>query len=145
LLPVQIFSIGIILIYLICSLIAVKKDKKFNQFLSIVFLTAFLSGIVSPFAYRLDYSFGQNDLIRFAKLAKADNYTISTYRASRRYSLLYYSGLKKINFHIEDNLAQFQKELLKPANYLIVRNKDIKELPDNIRVVERGVKYSIIK
>ena len=38
-----------------------------------------------------------------------------------------------------------RNELYRKNNYLIVRNKEIKDLPVNTEIVKQGVKYSIIK
>lgn len=120
-------------------------ERSIKKFMVIVAVMTILGGFASPFGYKLDYSFGQNDLMQFAKMAKDNNYTISTYKTGKKYSLLYYSGLKNVEFHTGENPEWLRNELCRKNNYLIVRNKEIKDLPVNTEIVKQGVKYSIIK
>lgn len=120
-------------------------ERSMKKFMVIVAVMTILGGFASPFGYKLDYSFGQNDLMQFAKMAKDNNYTISTYKTGKKYSLLYYSGLKNVEFHTGENPEWLRNELCRKNNYLIVRNKEIKDLPVNTEIVKQGVKYSIIK
>lgn len=120
-------------------------ERSMKKFMVIVAVMTILGGFASPFGYKLDYSFGQNDLMQFAKMAKDNNYTISTYKTGKKYSLLYYSGLKNVEFHTGENPEWLRNELYRKNNYLIVRNKEIKDLPVNTEIVKQGVKYSIIK
>lgn len=133
-------SFAVSLFYLIRS---IAKDERFNSFVFQTVFMALLIGFTGPLAYKIDYSFGQNDLIRFAKFAKEKNYTISTYKTGSKYSLLYYSGLPQIDFHPYDNKEWLNGELKKENNLLIMRNKDIESLPVEIRC--RGIKYSAVK
>ena len=120
-------------------------ERSIKKFMVIVAVMTILGGFASPFGYKLDYSFGQNDLMQFAKMAKDNNYTISTYKTGKKYSLLYYSGLKNVEFQTGENSEWLRNELCRKNNYLIVRNKEIKDLPVNTEIVKQGVKYSIIK
>ena len=120
-------------------------ERSIKKFMVIVAVMTILGGFASPFGYKLDYSFGQNDLMQFAKMAKDNNYTISTYKTGKKYSLLYYSGLKNVEFQTGENPEWLRNELCRKNNYLIVRNKEIKDLPVNTEIVKQGVKYSIIK
>lgn len=119
-------------------------QKSFKTFLAIALSTAILLGIGTPIGHRLDYTFGQNDLMEFAKLAKTQNYTISTYKTGRRYSLNYYSGLKKIDFQTADDAEWLEKELQRPNHLVIARNRDLEWLPFEVKIEKEGKKYSII-
>ena len=125
------------------STVSLIKKKRFNIFLTQMLLVSALFGFTTPLGYKLDYTFGQNDLMKFAEYAKENNYTISTYKTGKRYSLLYYSGLGKINFYSEDNPEWLKQELCRKNNIVIIRNKDIKDLP--VKIKEQGKKYSIIE
>lgn len=141
---IQILSIIIIGIYLIFSIISLKQNKKFNQFVSLIMFVACLFGIVTPFGYNLDYSFGQDDLMKYAKMAEANKLTISTYKTGQKYSLNYYSNLKKVPFQTDDDIDWLKNELKKQNHIVIMRNKDIQNLPIDIAIKEKGVKYSIV-
>lgn len=142
-LPVQIISCVLIIPFTALSLWLIKNNKRFDSFLATVLLISFLSGGLTPFVYKFDYSFGQNDLMKFAKLAKEHNYTISTYKTGKKYSLLYYSNLKHIDFQTADDLTWLSKELEKENHLVITRNKDIDNLPVKIKI--KGIKYSVIE
>ncbi len=142
-LPVQIISLILIVPFTIVNLCLILKNKKFENFISTVIFISLLSGCLTPFIYKFDYSFGQNDLMKFAKFAKENNYTISTYKTGKKYSLLYYSGLNRVEFQIDDDLNWLDKELHKRNHLVITRNKDLKNLPVKVKV--KGVKYSVIE
>ena len=80
--------------------------------------------------------------MKYAKLAKENNYTISTYLTGKRYSLLYYSDLDNIDFHSKDEIW-FNNEIKKKNNLIIIRNRDLNLV--NIKPKYKGVKYSIIQ
>lgn len=145
--PIQIISITLTIIFVIYCSWTLIKNKTFQTFLSIVLYISCLSAFLTPWIYYFDYSFGQNDLIKYAKLAKDNNFSISTYKTGKRYSLLYYSELPFINFQINDNLRWLNKELDKKNNLLIVRNKDINNINNNLplKIKYKGVKFSVVE
>lgn len=112
-------------------------------FWSTAIIMALLSGFLTPYIYEFNYSFGQNDLMKFAKLAKDKNYTISTYLTGKKYSLLYYGNQSKIDFQTSEDLDWLQNELDKKNHIVIIRNTENEYLP--VKTVEKGVKYSIIE
>ena len=103
------------------------------------------AGILTPLIYKFNYSFGQNDLIKYAKLAKESGKTISTYKTGSRYSLLYYSELPLIDFHNDEDEAWLKRELQRTNNILIIRNREIKNLPVPVKAKYKGTKYSVIE
>lgn len=135
-------TLAVLAYYLIINTI---RNKRLNIFIFQAIFISALFGFTTPLGYKLDYSFGQNDLISYAKFAKENNYTISTYKTGKRYSLLYYSELPYIHFQSEDNLSWLQNELKKENHIIIVKNKDIPQLPTNIQVKTKGTKFSIIE
>lgn len=135
-------SLIIILGYLIKNII---QNKRFNTFVLQVIFMAVLAATVTPVGYKFHYSFGQNDLMRFGQIAKENNYTVVTYKTSPRYSLLYYSGLPHIEFYTDNNEEWLKKELNKENNLVIVKNRDIKDLPVPVKVKDEGIKYSIVE
>lgn len=142
-LPIKISALAIFTPYIILNWVLIAKNYRLEIFLSLVIFMSILSGIITPLAYKFDYSFGQNDLMKFAKIAKDNNYTISTYQMPRKYSLLYYGEQSKINFQTSKNINWLNKELNKENNIIIMRNKNIKDLP--VKIKEKGVKFSIVE
>lgn len=119
------------------------KMHRLKLFLSVVIFMALLSGFLTPYIYKFNYSFGQNDLMKYAEFAKENNCTISTYLTGKKYSLLYYGNQTKIDFQTKENLYWLQNELNKENHIVIARNKKIKNLP--VKIKEKGAKYSIIE
>lgn len=140
---VQVISLIILIPFVVLNWIFVVKNLKLNIFMSIVIMMALLSGILTPLIYEFNYTFGQNDIMRFAKIAKDKNYTISTYKTGVKYALLYYGNQSKVAFPTWDNPSWLEKELKKDKHIVIIRNKEIKNLP--VRIVKKGIKYSIIE
>ncbi len=126
--------------FLIFSLLI--NNKRLYSLIYIAFFMSLISCIGGYLVHKFDYSFGQNDLMKYAKLAKENNYTISTYLTGKRYSLLYYSDLDNIDFHSKDEIW-FNNEIKKKNNLIIIRNRDLNLV--NIKPKYKGVKYSIIQ
>ena len=142
-LSVQKISLILIVPFAIFNLWLILKNKRFENFISTAIFISLLAGCLTPCVYNFDYSFGQNDLMSNAMFAKDNNYTISTYKTGKKYCLLYYSGLNRIDFQIDDDLNWLDKELNKRNHLVIARNKDIENLPVKVKV--KGVKYSVIE
>lgn len=141
---VQIVALIIFVPWTICSWTFLLKKKRLNIFLSSAISMALLAGFMTPYAFEFIYSFGQNELMRFAKIAKDNNLTISSYLTGRKYSLLYYGNQQKINFQTNTDIDWLKKELSKENNILIVKNKALKDILF-VKTVQKGNKYSIIE
>ena len=140
---IQIISLIILIPTVICNWIFLIKKKKLKIFLSLTIFIAIISGFLTPYVYEFIYSFGQNDLMEYAKFARKNNYTISTYLTGRKYSLLYYGNQSQIDFQTEEDLDWLNNELKKEKNLLIIRNKDVEGL--DVKIKQKGVKYSLIE
>lgn len=145
----QIVVIIIIAAYLTFSFIALKQDNRFNQFLTIAFFAAVLSGTASPLGFNIDYAFGQKDLIDFGKYAKENGQDkITAFETGRRYSLNYYSGVKVINFYFksnEDDIEKFKKEFNEGNRLVIIKNKAADAIPFEFKTKIKDKKYSVIE
>ena len=82
--PVQIPTI---LVFLICALF---WRNKLQAFISYLVLIAFLAGIMIPKYLNIWYSFGQNELMSYAKYAKEYKLPLGAYNLWERFSLQYY-------------------------------------------------------
>lgn len=140
---VQIVSLMILVPFVICNWVFLKRGRRLKLFLSITILMSLLSGFVTPYVYQFNYHFGQNDLMQYAKFARENNLTISAYLTGKKYSLLYYGNQTKINFQADENLDWLERELSREKNIVIIKNKKIKDLP--VKIIKKGVKYSIIE
>ena len=140
---IQIITLIIIIPFVIASWIFIIKNQRVKLFFSTAILMSLLSGFLTPYVYEFNYTFGQNDLMKFAEIANKNKYTISTYLTGKKYSLLYYGNQKEIKFYNKNDINWLKKELKKKNNIVIVRNREIKNLPVKIKI--RGFKYSIIE
>lgn len=137
------FSPILILGGILLLLFTINKKQLFWSWIAI--MTA-LSAIGIPTAFKFDYLFGQNDLIKFAQRAKNENKTFASFGFGRRFSLNYYRQNHVIyeQFPIYDRL----KNLLKDNNtVIVVKNKDIEEYRQHAKfiIIEGGYKYTLIK
>jgi len=135
-----------VIILLIFSATVFFVKKNFSKTMAFVFLMAVLSAFAIPYAFNIDYSFGQNDLIKYAKTAEQNGNTLASFGFGRRFSLNYYYGKHVIYepLPIYENL----RELLKDKNTVVVlKNKDIDEIQKNadFQIIDKGVKYSLVR
>lgn len=138
----------ILLIGGLLLLVFTIKNQKKRLFLSVIAIMTALSSIGIPTAFNFDYLFGQNDLMKFAKYAKENNYQLASFGFGRRFSLNYYYGKHVIyeQFPLYDRL----NNLLKDKNtVIVVKNKDLEEYKKqaDFDVINSGsdIKYSLIK
>ena len=95
--------------------------------------------------FNLDYSFGQNDLMKYGKYAVENNLNIITINNPNRYSLNYY-GPKEVKFGDYATIQDAFKDGNDKTVY-IIRKKSLKLFNDipQYEMVFDGVKYMLIK
>ena len=136
----------IVVLILIISGVFFIIRKNFAKYASFVFFMASLSAFAVPYAFNIDYSFGQDDLMKYAKIADNNDYTLSSFGFGRRFSLNYYYGKHVIYEPLP--LYENLRELLKDKNTVVVlKNKEIDEIQKNadFQIIEKGVKYSLVR
>lgn len=144
---IRYFCIIVLFLLGIFSLFFLKYKKYQNIFILYVafMLTASMFGTKKFF--ELDYKFGQNELVEFAKYAKQQDYTISANALNRKYSLLFYND-KMIDYNSEDtDINLINKELSKDNNFVILKKVNYNGIKDklNHRIVKNGNKYIMIE
>lgn len=130
-----------LVLFLTTGLIAIKKEKRLLLFVTYVLFVTSVSAFSFHEFLKMDYRFGQYDLIKYAKYAKEKNLNIFTYETGARYSILYYSN-KKAKFDIHK--SQIKHVLKNKVNALIVRKKDLKEIKGKYKIIHSGRKYILI-
>lgn len=140
--------IALLLITGIATVYFAKIKRYANIFASYVIFMLALSAFGTGLFFNIDYKFGQNDLMKFAQIAKENNKTISCYRFSHKYSLIYYrDGNEPIVYGKEFNIEDLKRELNKDNNYVIIKKKqiddDIKKLKYNI--IDSGRRYVLVE
>ena len=105
-----------------------------------------LSAFGTPQFFKIDYKFGQNDLIRFAQYAKENDKKITTYKFGYKYSLIYY-GKYPVEYGIFYNLQELKKAINKNDNVVIIPKKfidyDVERL--NYKILDKGRKYILVE
>lgn len=141
------FTIICLLVLGIGSLLCVKYKKYMGIFALYVLFITVISAFGMGGYFNVDYSFGQKDLVEFAKFSQDHNYTISANGMDRKYSLLYYND-EKVDYNVDDcNIDEIRKDLEKKNNVVIVKNKVFDEVKNNLKFVEikKGRRYTMIK
>ena len=129
------------IVFPVIGIVAIKKENRKLLFASYVLFMAVLSGFAYHKILEMDYRFGQNDLIEYAQYAKENNLNINTFETGRRYSLLYYSG-KNVVFDIPEE--DFAHVISEPQNIIIVRKKELGEVPVKATILKEGRKYVLL-
>ena len=134
----------------VSSILLAQKEKFMGVFISYALLILVLSAFGTKLFYNMDYSFGQNDLMEFAKYCKDNKSKIAIINGGRKYSLLYYYG-DKVNYVSSDweqgKISDEEKELSKNNILTIIRNKDMDFATERFKfdVVKEGKKYKLVK
>lgn len=143
------FSIILFFIFGVMSVISAAYHKKVLAFASYVLLVVVLSAFGTRSLFKIDYKFGQNDLMQFAKYAKENNKQIMTFGFQEKYSLLYYAGEHILYETDGKDYTLLQEKLDDPRYVVIFKNKNMKDILQNLHydefeVVKTGVKYSLV-
>lgn len=143
----RIFCIFALIIFGVASILFAKFKKYLSIFVIYVLFMTVVSAFATEMFFEVDYRFGQDDLIEFAKYAHKKNYTISANGMDRKYSLLYYND-ENVDYNpLDDCTKSINDDLKKVNNIVIVKNKVIDELRKDVDfvIVKKGRRYSIIK
>lgn len=146
----NVFRVPVILLFFIVpivGIVAVILKKRIVTFLAHAFLMVGIMVISANYLFNFMCQFGENDLIKFALKAKADNVKLATYDFGRRYSVWYYYD-KHIDFQTENDIKWLKDYTAKnPKAYVIVKMKNMENIDKNFKyqTIEIGRKYSLIK
>ncbi len=141
------FSLICLLVFGIGTLLFVKYKKYMGVFIFYVLFMTVVSAFATEEFFEVDYKFGQQDLIEFAKYAKDYDYTISANGMDRKYSLLYYND-ELVDFHPKDfDIKVIKGDLKRPDNVVIIKNKVLDEVASELQfdVIKKGRRYTMIR
>jgi len=138
--------VGGLLVFGIWSLWSVIKNKRILIFAAYIAFIGFASAFLTEDFFEIDYKFGQDDLMRYAKFAKEQNADLTSFGFSKRYSLLFYYSTV-VEFEKELDYEYLNNELKSKNTYIIIKNKDTEKIDQNVdfNIIEKGRKYSLIK
>lgn len=150
------FCIVLVLLFGISSIACAIKNFLKGVFTAYVLLILITSAFGTKLFYQMDYEFGQNDLMQFAKYAKAHNNKVVVLNDERKYSVVYYYGeptdmdsrdVLFISQKDEEEMAKLGQILDDKNIVVIVRNKQIPEIDKtfDFDVILEGRKHSLVK
>ncbi len=147
---IQWFCVVVLGIFGISSILLAKKEKFKGVFISYALLILVLSAFGTKLFYNMDYSFGQNDLMEFAKYCKDNNSKVAVINGGRKYSVLYYYGdkVKYVTSDWEQEVLSDEEKTLTNKNILtIIKNKDIENASQrfDFEVIQEGKKYKLVE
>ena len=139
---VSTFAVGLAIV------LFTKKKLYAGVFASIVIFMSIFSAHATKQFFEIDYKFGQNDLLEFARIADEHNKSLTTFDFGQKYSLLFY-GNEKVSFYPDpdesDLVADLKNKLNVKDNYIIIRQKDLKKYEGvSYKILAKGRKYALI-
>lgn len=126
------------------STILFTKKHLYNcVFIVYVLFMLILSGFCTDKFFKIDYKFGQDDLIQFATYAKENNKTLAAFDFTHKYSLIYY-GEKPVKYNIQ--IEDFDKEINLKDNLIIIKIKQLPLLENkNYKILNQGRRYALLE
>lgn len=156
LLTIKWFCIILVLAFGISSILcAVKKHPK-GVFTCYVLFILITSAFGTKLFYNMDYKFGQNDLMRFAKYAHENGKKVAVINDERKYSVVYYYGIPTdmdgrnvlfITLNDKEEMKQLGHILDDKNIVAIIRKKQYQEIDKTLDfdVILEGRKHLLVK
>lgn len=157
LLIIKWFCISLVIIFGISSILCAVKNCRKCVFACYALLIIITSAFGTKLFYNMDYEFGQNDLMQFAKYAKENNKKIVVLNNERKYSVLYYYGSpvdkntkSRVYFISQDDNEEMAKlgHILDDRDVVVVvREKQMPQVDKTLDfdIILDGRKYSLVK
>lgn len=139
--------ITLVLFMGISSVVCAIKDKKRGVFYTYVIFMTLLSAFGTKELFNIDYKFGQNDIMEYAKIAKENGNNVVIFGHGRRYSLLYYYG-GHVTFEVANNYPYLDEALKNKNTLFIIKKKEYQEIvknEDDFEILKTGRKYLLIR
>lgn len=156
LLTIKWFCIILVLAFGISSILcAIKKHPK-GVFACYVLFILITSAFGTKLFYNMDYKFGQNDLMRFAKYAHENGKKVAVINDERKYSVVYYYGnptdmdnrnVLFITLNDKEEMKQLGHILDDKNIVAIIRKKQYQEIDKTLDfdVILEGRKHLLVK
>ena len=129
----------------IFSILFAKQGKYGKVFATYVLFMLFLSAFGTEKFFNIDYKFGQNDLMKYAKFAKENNKTLTCYRFSHKYSLIYY-GVEPVDYGKHYGIEELKQALNKEGNLVIILKKHLDDAQSlKYKIIDEGRKYVLVE
>lgn len=155
-LSIKWFCIILVLLFGISSIICAVKKLPKGVFACYILLILVTSAFGTKLFYNMDYEFGQNDLMRFAKYSQEHGRKIAVVNDERKYSVVYYYGVptnmdnRNVLFISLDDKKEMEHlgDTLDDKNvFVIMRKKEYQEIDKTLdfNVLLEGRKYLLVK
>lgn len=155
-LSIKWFCIILVLLFGISSIICAVKKLPKGVFACYILLILVTSAFGTKLFYNMDYEFGQNDLMRFAKYSQEHGRKIVVVNDERKYSVVYYYGVptnmdnRNVLFISLDDKKEMEHlgDTLDDKNvFVIMRKKEYQEIDKTLdfNVLLEGRKYLLVK
>ena len=155
-LSIKWFCIILVLLFGISSIICAVKKLPKGVFACYILLILVTSAFGTKLFYNMDYEFGQNDLMRFAKYSQEHGRKIAVVNDERKYSVVYYYGVptnmdnRNVLFISLDDKKEMKHlgDTLDDKNvFVIMRKKEYQEIDKTLdfNVLLEGRKYLLVK
>ena len=130
----------------LASILFAKKENYLGVFFTYVLLMLALSAFGTEKFFKIDYKFGQDDLLKYAQIAKNENKTLTCYHFSHKYSLIYYGG-KPVVYGKDFTIEELKSALAKEGNLVIIPHKAIDEDVQALdyKIIDDGRKYILVE
>lgn len=142
------FALICLIVFGLGSVLSVKYKKYIGVFVFYVLFMTVISAFATEEFFEVDYRFGQQDLVEFAKYAQSKDYKISSFNMDRKYSLLYYND-EKVDYNTTTGLTvdSVKDDLAKKDYVVIIKNKEMNEIEGKLdyNVIKVGRRYTMIK
>jgi glycosyl transferase family 39 len=143
------FCILLVIAFGVSSIICALKKYSKGVFACYALLVIITSAFGTKLFYNMDYEFGQNDLMQFAKYAKDNNKRIVVLNNERKYSVLYYYG-SNVYYISQDDKSEMAKlgHILDDKDVVVVvKEKQMPQVDETLDfdVILDGRKYSLVK
>ena len=146
--PAKPLCIVLLILTGLFTIVFAKKEKYTGVFVTYVLFMTFLSAFGTGLFFNIDYKFGQDDLMKFAQMAKEKNKTITCYKFTHKYSLIYYrDGDKPIVYGGDFGIDDLRNELKKKDNFVIIKKKQVDEDVEKLRynIIDEGRRYLLLE
>ena len=155
-LSIKWFCIILVLLFGISSIICAVKKLPKGVFACYILLILVTSAFGTKLFYNMDYEFGQNDLMRFAKYSQEHGRKIAVVNDERKYSVVYYYGVPTnmdnrnvlfISLNDKKEMEHLGDTLDDKNVFVIMRKKEYQEIDKTLdfNVLLEGRKYLLVK
>lgn len=156
LLTIKWFCIILVLAFGISSILCADKKHPKGVFACYVLFILITSAFGTKLFYNMDYKFGQNDLMRFAKYAHENGKKVAVINDERKYSVVYYYGIPTdmdgrnvlfITLNDKEEMKQLGHILDDKNIVAIIRKKQYQEIDKTLDfdVILEGRKHLLVK